>query len=81
MKTARIFKNGQSQAVRLPKEFRFQEKEVYIKKTGNVVILIPKRDSWESLMNSLDKFSADYLSERRQPEPQKREDLSDELHA
>ena len=80
MKTARVFKNGQSQAVRLPKEFRFQEKEVYIKKTGNVVILIPKRDSWESLMNSLDKFSADYLSERRQPGLQKREAMGDELH-
>jgi len=45
MKTARVFKNGQSQAVRLPKEFRFAEDEVYIKKVGNVVLLLPKRDS------------------------------------
>ena len=36
MKTARVFKNGQSQAVRLPKEFRFAGDEVYIKKLGNV---------------------------------------------
>ena len=41
MKTAKIFQNGQSQAVRLPKEFRFDDKEVFIKKIGHVVCLIP----------------------------------------
>jgi antitoxin VapB len=73
LKTAKLFQNGQSQAVRLPKEFRFDDDYVFIKKTGNVVMLIPARGSWESLFGSLDKFSDDYMAEKKQPEIQKRE--------
>lgn len=73
MKTAKIFQNGQSQAVRLPKEFRFEDSEVFIKKSGNVVQLIPRTDSWNSLFTSLEKFSPDFMSERVQPELDKRE--------
>jgi len=73
MKTAKIFQNGQSQAVRLPKEFRFDDSEVFIKKTGNVVHLIPRSDSWDSLFGSLKKFSRDYMVDRVQPEQDKRE--------
>ena len=73
MKTAKIFQNGQSQAVRLPKEFRFDDSEVFIKKSGNVVHLIPRSDSWDSLFSSLKKFSRDFMSERVQPELDKRE--------
>jgi antitoxin VapB len=73
MKTAKIFQNGQSQAVRLPKEFRFDDSEVFIKKIGNVVQLIPRSDPWNSLFGSLKKFSADFMSERIQPEQDKRE--------
>ena len=73
MKTAKIFQNGQSQAVRLPKEFRFEDSEVFIKKSGNVVQLIPRSDSWNSLFGSLKKFSRDFMSERIQPELDKRE--------
>ena len=73
MKTAKIFQNGQSQAVRLPKEFRFDDSEVFIKKSGNVVQLIPRKDPWNSLFGSLKKFSRDFMSERIQPEPDKRE--------
>ena len=73
MKTAKIFQNGQSQAVRLPKEFRFEDNEVFIKKSGNVVQLIPRSDSWNSLFGSLKKFSRDFMSERIQPELDKRE--------
>ena len=68
MKTAKLFRNGRSQAVRLPKEFRFEGDEVYIKKTGNVVQLIPISGSWNSLFSSLDKFSSDFMEER-QPLP------------
>jgi len=81
MKTARVFKNGQSQAVRLPKEFRFAEDELYIKKVGNVVLLLPKRDPWGALANSPGKFSADFLAEREQPATQRRGEFSDALHA
>ncbi len=73
MKTAKLFQNGKSQAVRLPKEFRFDDSEVFIKKTGNVVQLIPRSDSWNSLFGSLKKFSSDFMVERVQPELDKRE--------
>ena len=75
MKTAKLFRNGQSQAVRLPKEFRFEDDYVFIKKSGNAVILIPAKESWDGLIRSLDKFSDDFLSERRQPKSQSREAL------
>jgi antitoxin VapB len=61
MKTAKIFKNGQSQAVRLPREFRFDDTEVFIKKSGNVIYLIPRNNSWASLIDSLDKFYVSQL--------------------
>ncbi len=73
MKTAKIFQNGQSQAVRLPKEFRFDDSEVFIKKSGNVVQLSPRSDSWNSLFDSLKKFSRDFMSERIQPDLDRRE--------
>ena len=73
MKTAKIFQNGKSQAVRLPKEFRFDDTEVFIKKIGHVVYLIPRSDSWEILFGSLKKFSKDFMSERHQPDQEQRE--------
>lgn len=73
MKTAKLFQNGQSQAVRLPKEFRLPGESVYIKKQGNAVVLIPQINSWDSLFESLDKFSDDYMVDREQPEQQERD--------
>lgn len=67
MKTAKLFKNGESQAVRLPKEFRFEGEEVLIKKSGNAVILLPKTKSWDGLVASLEKFSDDFMKTRDQP--------------
>ena len=75
MKTAKLFQNGQSQAVRLPKEFRFEGDEVIIKRSGNAVILLPANHSWDVLLSSLDKFSYDFMDDRAQPVPQEREDL------
>lgn len=75
MKTAKLFKNGQSQAVRLPKEFRFEGKKVFIKKSGNAVILISVKNPWEPLFDSIHKFSDDFMDTRNQPEHQEREDL------
>jgi len=75
METAKLFQNGQSQAVRLPKEFRFEGQDVFIKKMGNVVVLIPKKNSWDSLFNSLSKFSDDFMSDRSQPDQQEREEF------
>jgi antitoxin VapB len=73
MKTARIFRNGKSQAVRLPKEFRFKDDHVFVKKSGNVVVLIPIKNSWDVLKSSLGKFSDDFMTGRKQPKIQKRE--------
>jgi antitoxin VapB len=75
MKTAKLFQNGQSQAVRLPKEFRFEGDEVIIKRSGNAVVLIPANHSWDALTNSLGKFSADFMNDRNQPSQQTRDDL------
>ena len=75
MNTAKLFKNGKSQAVRLPREFKFQGTEVYIKRIGRNVMLIPKDDPWESLLSSLDEFSDDFMTDRLQPEVDKREKL------
>jgi len=73
MLTAKLFQNGRSQAVRLPKEFRFEEQEVYITKVDNVIMLIPRNEPWAGLMGSLDRFSADFMGERAQPTLQERE--------
>jgi antitoxin VapB len=70
MKKAKIFKNGQSQAVRLPKEFKFSGKEVWIKRSGGGVLLLPvdRKEYWQSLRSTVEKFSSDFMPERNQPE-------------
>ncbi|MEK6776933.1 MAG: type II toxin-antitoxin system VapB family antitoxin [bacterium] len=75
MKTAKLFQNGQSQAVRLPKEFRFDDDHVFVKKSGNAVVLLPVKNSWDTMIQSLDKFSGDFMAARKQPKAQKREDF------
>jgi len=75
--TAKLFQNGQSQAVRLPKEFRFNNlKEVFIKKVNGMVILIPKsnKNIWDTMYDNLDDFSDDFMKDRTQL-TQKREEL------
>ena len=73
MQTAKLFMNGQSQAVRLPKEFRLEGSEVYIKKSGSSIVLIPANGSWDALTASLDAFSDDFMADRDQPLQQVRE--------
>lgn len=74
MNTAKLFMNGRSQAVRLPREFRFDGDEVFIKKVGDAVILIPYHAPWKALVDSLQLFSADFMEDREQPAIQNRED-------
>ncbi|MFQ5631745.1 MAG: antitoxin [bacterium] len=73
MTTAKVFMSGASQAVRLPKDYRFSESEVYIKKFQNIIMLIPKNDPWAPLFASLNKFSDDFMESREQPPQQPRE--------
>ena len=63
--TAKIFENGRSQAVRLPKEYRFSSEEVFVNKIGETLIIMPKESKWESFMQAIDMFSSDYLEEGR----------------
>lgn len=72
MLTAKIFTNGRSQAVRLPKECQLSGTDVYVRKFNGLVMLIPKKSPWSSLVRSLDLFSDDFMENRKQPAPQKR---------
>ena len=74
---AKLFKNGQSQAVRLPKEYRFEnQEEIFIKRVGDGVLLMSKNDKtiWNHMFDRLDEFSDDFMNIRVQP-TQNREDL------
>jgi antitoxin VapB len=74
MQTAKIFNNGRSQAVRLPKKYQFTGKDVYIQKHGDAVILIPHDKIWETFMHGLNSFSDDFMqSGRDQGEEKERE--------
>jgi len=76
LETAKLFKNGSSQAVRLPKEFRIPGNEVKIFKKGNHVILEPLVTTWDTLFESLSEFPEDFMKDgRNQPGMQKRESL------
>lgn len=76
MMTAKLFENGRSQAVRLPKECRFHGDEVAVNKIGDVVILMPKENKWAGFLSSLEMFSDDYMDTgREQPSAQEHDPL------
>lgn len=76
MMTAKVFENGRSQAVRLPKECRFNTDEVAVNKIGDIVLLMPKTNKWSSFMQAIDMFSEDFMNEERTDEKeQEREEL------
>ncbi|MFZ0614126.1 MAG: type II toxin-antitoxin system VapB family antitoxin [Desulfobacterales bacterium] len=80
METAKIFINGRSQAVRLPKAYRFEGHEVYIKKTPEGVLLIPKnRSVWDIWEKNLMKYDKPFMTERSQPEIEKERPGLDEI--
>ena len=65
MMTAKVFENGRSQAIRLPKECRFTSDEVMVNKIGDIVILLPKQNKWDSFMRAIDMFSDDFMADGR----------------
>ena len=65
MMTAKVFENGRSQAVRLPKECRFDTDEVAVNRIGDVVLLMPKTNKWDSFMQAIDMFSDDFMEDGR----------------
>jgi antitoxin VapB len=79
MATAKLFWSGRSQAVRLPKEFRFQGNEVHIRRRGNAIILEPAADDWTWLDAIVGKLDDDFVEAVNEPpQPQERPAL-DEL--
>jgi len=82
MEKAKIFINGRSQAVRLPKAFRFDGNEVYIKKTSEGVLLIPKENSlWDIWEQNLMKYEEPFIAKRNQPKNQQKRAGLDEIFA
>ena len=75
MSTAKLFLSGRSQAVRLPKEFRFEGSEVFVTRMGSAVVLMPLHHTWDVLFEACDGFSRDFMADRKQPKNQER-DLS-----
>ena len=75
MDTARIFQSGRSQAVRLPKAYRFAGAEVVVKHFGNGVLLLPVDDPWKMLEAGLAAFEPGFELTRQQPDEQVRADI------
>jgi antitoxin VapB len=77
METAKLFTNGRSQAVRIPKAYRFEGNEVYIKKVaGGVLLLSKKQPIWDQWESNLMKYDTPFMMERKQPDQhQERESL------
>lgn len=70
METAKVFENGKSQAVRLPKKFRLSGSEVFVQRLGEAVILMPKDTVWEIFLNGINGFTEDIFEEGRMQEVQ-----------
>lgn len=76
MDTAKIFCNGGSQAVRLPKKFRFNTDEVIVQQLGDAILLVPKESLWQTFMDGLSEFTDDIFENGREQGVQdKRESL------
>lgn len=65
MLTAKVFENGRSQAVRLPKECRFNDPEVRVNRIGDIVILMPMSGKWDGFIQAADMFSEDFMTDGR----------------
>jgi antitoxin VapB len=77
-RTVKLFRNGRSQAVRLPADFRFEGTEVFVDKdpdTGNIILSRRPHSSWKSFLAARDRIGVprDFLSERGDSLPQKRD--------
>ncbi|MDO4545624.1 MAG: type II toxin-antitoxin system VapB family antitoxin [Bacillota bacterium] len=65
METAKIFENGRSQAVRLPKKYRFSDDEVIVHRLGDAVMLLPKGSSWQTFLDGINGFTDDFFDDGR----------------
>ena len=65
MKETTIFKSGNSQAMRIPKEMRFESDTVYIEKVGSVTVIVDTKDPWASLNLAQTLISKDFMADGR----------------
>jgi antitoxin VapB len=73
--TAKVFVSGRSQAVRIPKKFRFKTDEVFIEREGDNIILTPKPKSWGQYFAKGKRFSTDFPDNIEDLMPEEREVL------
>lgn len=77
MDTAKLFQSGRSQAVRLPKAYRFAGGQVFVKRIGSAVLLMPEVDSWDLMFEACGEFSDGFMADRDQPQHQNRAPLGE----
>ena len=78
MPTTKVFKNGNSQAVRIPKEYQFDEDEVHINKIGSTRIITPVSDVWATVRRAIEEMPEDFMQDgREQPKMQERDGLGE----
>lgn len=75
MITAKVFQSGNSQAVRIPKEYRIDSDEVTVNRIGKALVLLPKDDLWSLFSEGVREISDDYPTEIKRDKAQKRSDL------
>ncbi len=75
MNIIKLLKDNEHQFIDLPQSYQIEGEEAYIKKVGNVILLIPKDNPWQTLFNSLELFSDDFMEQRKQPAQPERETL------
>jgi len=75
MNIVKLSNDNEHQFVDLPQNYQLDGEEAYIKKVGNVILLIPKNQPWQTLFSSLELFSDDFLEQREQPQQSEREEL------
>ena len=76
MLATRVFQNGNSQAIRIPQEFRTDKKDYLINKIAEVYIVFPKDDPWAQARSIVGTFPEDFMSDRSQPlQPDEREEF------
>lgn len=68
MDKAKLFRRGKYQFVQLPKNYSIDANELYIKRIDDAIMLIPIKRGWQPLIDSLNKFSEDFMNDREQPE-------------
>lgn len=77
MDTAKLFKSGNHQAIRLPKAYRMPGKNVYLKRMGSGFLVLHEDPGWQPLLESLSEFSPDFMADRNQPPQQHRPEFNE----